>query len=208
MRHSFLTLVGSQFGSYWIHRTATTTLFHNVLKVILRTQNPIELASHTPTPFWETKIFNTLPAKRTICNPSSDEEDMRRRFWSDTCRNSTLIQCATCTRPDFYVNTFFDALSTKRHPTKKVSSHEEDLEAGFFGRIRSFQHSSFIRRFRKRASQAHERASDIFGMLKNILPLSIIGFKNSQRQKTVINSVVRRISACPRYLSTRVPAKH
>ena len=51
MRHSFLTLVGSQFGSYWIHRTATTTLFHNVLKVILRTQNPIELASHTPTTF-------------------------------------------------------------------------------------------------------------------------------------------------------------
>jgi hypothetical protein len=87
MRHSFLTLVGSQFGSYWIHRTATTPLFHNVLKVILRTQNPIELASHTPTTFGETKIFNTLPAKRTICKPSSDEEDLRRRFWSDTSKN-------------------------------------------------------------------------------------------------------------------------
>jgi hypothetical protein len=36
-------------------------------------------------------------------------------------------------------------------------------------------------------------------MLKNILPLSIIGFKNSQRQKTVILSVLRRISACPWY---------
>ena len=109
-----------------------------------------------------------------------------------------MVQCATCTRPDFYVNTFFDDLSRKRHPTKKVASNEEDLEAGFFGRRRSFQHSSFIRRFRKRASQAHERESDIFGMLKNILPLSIIGFKNSQRQKTVILSVLRRISACPR----------
>jgi len=39
-------------------------------------------------------------------------------------------------------------------------------------------------------------------MLKNILPLSIIGFKNSQRQKTVIISVVRRISACPCCMST------
>ncbi|KAI2499332.1 serine/threonine kinase [Fragilaria crotonensis] len=34
-------------------------------------------------------------------------------------------------------------------------------------------------------------------MLKNILPLSFVGFKNSQRQKTVILSVLRRISACP-----------
>ncbi len=39
---------------------------------------------------------------------------------------------ATCTRSDFYVNGFFDDFSRKQRPTKKLASHKEDLEEGFF----------------------------------------------------------------------------
>ena len=85
----------------------------------------------------------------------------------------------------------------------KTTSNEE----GFFARRRFgsrllrankvlstfFVHKK-VSETRKPSSRARVRH---FRYAQNILPLSIIGFKNSQRQKTVIISVVRRISACP-----------
>ena len=98
---------------------------------------------------------------------------------------------------DFYVNRFFDDLSRKWHPTKKHASHEETLEATtFFGQRRFCPPFSFVRRFWKSASQAHEYKHDLFNFQHATNLTHTVDYELKQfNSKKVIATAVRRFSA-------------